>query len=140
MVRSRLDWKYLLGLELTDSGFDYSVLSEFRSRLLSGEAEKLLLDSLLQQLQEKQLLPTKGQQRTDSTHVLALVRRNLNRSELLGETLRAALNALAVAAPEWLVEQIPLEWFDWYGRRIEDYQLPQKESEREEWAVEVGIA
>ncbi len=47
MVRSRLDWKYLLGLELTDSGFDYSVLAEYRGRLLAGEAEKLLIDRLL---------------------------------------------------------------------------------------------
>ncbi len=30
-VRARIDWKYLLGLELTDPGFDYSVLCEFRA-------------------------------------------------------------------------------------------------------------
>ena len=35
-VRARIDWKYLLGLDLTDCGFDFSVLSEFRSRLLEG--------------------------------------------------------------------------------------------------------
>ena len=35
-VRARIDWKYLLGLELTDAGFDFSVLSEFRTRLLRG--------------------------------------------------------------------------------------------------------
>src|SRR3954449_13626705 len=46
-VRARIDWKYLLGLELTDPGFDASVLSEFRSRLLAGEAEGLLLERLL---------------------------------------------------------------------------------------------
>ena len=27
-VRCRIDWKYCLGLELTDPGFDHSVLSE----------------------------------------------------------------------------------------------------------------
>jgi transposase len=37
-VRGRIDWKYLLGLELTDPGFDASVLSEFRSRLVAGGA------------------------------------------------------------------------------------------------------
>ena len=42
-VRARIDWKYLLGLELTDPGFDFSVLSEFRDRLLASSAEKLLL-------------------------------------------------------------------------------------------------
>ena len=41
-VRARIDWKYLLGLELTDAGFDFSVLSEFRDRLLTGSAEERL--------------------------------------------------------------------------------------------------
>ena len=35
-VRSRIDWKYLLGLELDDPGFDASVLTEFRARLVAG--------------------------------------------------------------------------------------------------------
>ncbi len=43
-VRDRLAWKYLLGLALTDTGFDYSILSDFRARLVAGEAEQLLLD------------------------------------------------------------------------------------------------
>ena len=47
-VRARIDWKYLLSLELTDPGFDFSVLSEFRDRLLAGSAEELLLDKLLE--------------------------------------------------------------------------------------------
>lgn len=139
MVRSRLDWKYLLGLELTDSGFDYSVLAEYRGRLLAGEAEKLLLDHLLNLLAAKKLLNSKGKQRTDSTHVLANIRL-LNRLELVGETLRAALNALAVAAPQWLVTQIPEEWFDLYGRRIEEYRLPEGAKQREEWAIDAGQA
>jgi transposase len=139
MVQSRIDWKYLLGLELIDTGFDYSVLSEFRGRLLTGEAEKLLLDSLLEQLRELKLLKAGGKQRSDSTQVIAAVRL-LNRLEMLGETLRSSLNALAVAAPVWLVEQIPLEWFDLYGRRIEEYRLPRQENERKEWALDAGVA
>src|SRR6516165_9755830 len=51
-VRSRLDWKYALSLELTDPGFDHTVLSEFRSRLIQGTAELRLLDLLLQRCQE----------------------------------------------------------------------------------------
>jgi transposase len=43
-----VDWKYALALELTDPGFDASVLSEFRDRLIAGQAE-LLLKSLLAQ-------------------------------------------------------------------------------------------
>jgi transposase len=98
-VRSRIDWKYALGLELTDPGFDHTLLSEFRARLLSKDAERLLLDSLLDRLRQLRLIKPRGRQRTDSTYVLAAVRR-LNRLERVGETLRAALNELAVAAPE----------------------------------------
>jgi transposase len=41
-VRARIDWKYLLGLERTDAGFDFSVLSAFRDRLLAGSAAERL--------------------------------------------------------------------------------------------------
>src|SRR5262245_62024424 len=106
-VRARIDWKYLLGLELTDSGFDFSVLSEFRSRLLAGEAEERLLDKLLGRCMELSLLKARGRQRTDATHVLASVRA-LNRLELLAETLRAALNALCTVAPAWVKGVAPV--------------------------------
>ncbi len=102
-VRARIDWKYLLGLELTDPGFDHSVLCEFRSRLLAGSAEERLLSRLLEACQARGLLKARGRQRTDATHVLAAIR-VLNRLELLGETLRAALNELAAVAPDWLRE------------------------------------
>ena len=72
-VRSRIDWKYALGLELTDAGFDYSVLSGFRERLASGRKQTLLLDRMLELFKEKKLLKAKGKQRTDSTHVLAAI-------------------------------------------------------------------
>ena len=90
-MRGRIEWKYLLGLELTDPGFHHTVLSEFRSRLVAGQAEWRLLDGLLEQLQERGLLKAGGRQRTDSTHVLAAVR-VLNRLERVGETLRATFN------------------------------------------------
>ena len=102
-VRARIDWKYALSLELTDPGFDYSILSEFRQRLLDGGLEQHLLDMMLTRFNESDLLKTRGKQRTDSTHVLASIR-VLNRLENVGETLRVALNSLAAAAPEWLVE------------------------------------
>src|SRR2546429_8369858 len=72
-VRARIDWKYLLSLELTEPGFDFSVLSEFRDRLLAGSAEELLLDKLLERCQALGLLKGRGPQRTDSTHVLAAI-------------------------------------------------------------------
>ena len=73
-VRSRIDWKYALGLELTGSGFDYSVLSGFRERLADSGQQTLLLDRMLELLREKKLLKARGNQRTDSTHVLAAIR------------------------------------------------------------------
>ena len=73
-VRSRIDWKYALSLELTDPGFDSTVLSEFRTRLVAGAAEQRLLDALLAQCRERQWLKARGRQRPDSTHVLAHVR------------------------------------------------------------------
>ena len=41
-------WKYALGLDLTDPGFDFSLLSEFRTRLLAGAAETQRLHALLE--------------------------------------------------------------------------------------------
>jgi transposase len=136
-VRARIDWKYLLSLELTDPGFDFSVLSEFRDRLLAGSAEELLLDKLLERCRALGLLTTRGRQRTDSTHVLAAIR-VLNRLELVAETLRAALNAVATVAPAWLQAVTPLAWYERYGRRIEESRLPKATAEREAYAHTVG--
>src|SRR5215212_6136541 len=69
-VRGRIDWKYLLGLELTDPGFDASVLCEFRSRIVAGSLEERFLDALLAVCKARGLLKARGTQRTDSTHVL----------------------------------------------------------------------
>jgi transposase len=136
-VRARIDWKYLLSLDLTDPGFDFSVLSEFRDRLLAGSAEELLLDKLLERCRAMGWLTARGQQRTDSTHVLAAIR-VLNRLELVAETLRAALNAVATIAPDWLQAVTPLAWYERYSRRIEESRLPKDTAAREAYAHTVG--
>lgn len=136
-VRSRIDWKYALGLELTDPGFHFSVLSEFRARLVSGQSETLLLDKMLTRFKECGLVKARGKQRTDSTHVLAAVH-DLHLCELVGETLRATLNDLAAVAPEWLRDIAKPEWFERYARRIEDYRLPKSEVDRKAYALQVG--
>ena len=136
-VRARIDWKYLLSLELTDPGFDFSVLSEFRDRLLAGNAEALLLDKLLERCRTMGWLKARGQQRTDSTHVLAAIR-EMSRLELVAETLRAALNALATVAPTWVQAITPTAWYERYGKRVEDTRLPQGRAEREAYAQLVG--
>jgi transposase len=136
-VRARIDWKYALGLELTDPGFDFSVLCEFRARLVAGAAEQLLLDRMLERLRARGLVKARGQQRTDSTHVLAAIR-VLNRLELVGETLRATLNQLATVAPEWTRGVARPEWFERYSHRVEDSRLPKERAEREAYALMVG--
>ena len=136
-VRARIDWKYALGLELTDPGFDFSVLSEFRARLIDGSAERHLLDALLAACKARGLLRARGRQRTDSTHVLGALR-VLSRLEQVAETLRAALNAVATEAPDWLRGIAPSEWFDRYSRRVEEYRLPRGNEARQEYAVLVG--
>lgn len=136
-VRSRIDWKYALSLPLTDAGFDYSVLSKFRTRLVEGQAEHLLFDQMLTVLQQRGLVKAGGKQRTDSTHILAAVR-TLSRLELVGETVRAALEALAVSAPDWLRQQVSREWLERYGRPLDDYRLPKDETEKIELAHQIG--
>ncbi len=136
-VRGRIDWKYLLGLELEDAGFDYSILSEFRQRLVSNSMEQELLDTMLAVLAEQNLLKKRGRQRTDSTHIVAAVR-HLNRLENIGETVRATLNILATVSPDWLQQSALPEWYDRYKGRIEESKLPRHKKERESWIKTVG--
>jgi transposase len=118
-VRSRIDWKYLLGLELTDPGFDASVLSEFRARVVAGGAEEQLLERLLDLCRQHGWLAAGGRQRTDSTHVLAAVR-VLNRMGCARQALRLALNTLAEVAPAWLRAWVPADWVERYDRHNDD--------------------
>lgn len=136
-VRSRIDWKYVLSLELTDAGFDFSLLSEFRQRLLAGNAEELLLNRLLECCQQQQWLKAQGKQRTDATHVLARIRA-MNRLECVIETMRHALNSLALLVPDWLSSQAPSDWVARYGHRAEDFRLPKTIDERIKYAQQVG--
>jgi transposase len=136
-VRARIDWKYALGLRLSDPGFHFSVLSEFRSRLLEGGKERLLLEKLLEGCKERGYLKVRGRARTDSTHVLGALRL-LSKWERTAETMRAALNALASVDPEWLTEHADPEWFERYARRIEDQRLPKGKQAREEYLKTVG--
>jgi hypothetical protein len=136
-VRGRIDWKHLLALELADAGFDHSVLCEFRDRLLRHKATERLLERVLGAARDGGLLKARGRQRTDSTHVLAAIR-TLNRLELVAETLRAALNAIAVVAPGWLRGVAPPDWHERHDRRVEAMRLPETGPKREAHFVQVG--
>jgi transposase len=126
-----------LGLPLDDPGYDASVLSEFRTRLLKDNATALLLDAVLELCRDAGLLKARSKQRTDSTYVLANIR-DLSRLENVAETLRHALNQLAVEAPDWLRAHAEAAWVDRYGRRITEYRLPQADAERQALVETIG--
>ena len=136
-MRARIDGKYVLGLELDDPCFDYSVLSEFRERWVAGQKEQMLLDEWLRPLKELKLLKERSQRRTDSTHILGAVRQ-LNRIEIVGETLRQALNELSEFAPEWVKGIAKPEGCTRYSRRFEPMRLPKKQAERDALLVTIG--
>lgn len=136
-VRGRIDWKYALGLPLEDAGFDASVLSEFRTRLVQGGAEQQLLEGLLALCKERGWRKAGGKQRSDATHVLARAR-SLSHLECVGETLRAALDDLGARAPDWLVQQISADWLERYVHRVENYRLPKETSKRTALAEPIG--
>ncbi len=136
-VRARLDWKYALGLELEDQGFDFTVLCEFRARLIEGKMEYELFEALLTCLKQRGLLKAGGRQRTDATHVLAAVRA-VNRVVCVGETMRAALNTLADVAPEWLRSFAPDDWYERYAHRVEEYRLPKAPAKRTALVETIG--
>jgi transposase len=136
-VRGRIDLKYALGLELTDPGFDFSILSDFRQRLIEGGAEQVVLDAMLAVFKAQGWLKQGQRQRTDSTHVLAKVRA-INRLMCVGEAMRFAPGSLAVAASDWLLAHSDLEWLDRYGHRIEESRLPQSQEGRQAEALLIG--
>jgi transposase len=136
-VRTRIDWKYAFSLELTDAGFDFSLLSEFRSRLLANRAERRLFDLLLERCRKRGWIKARGKQRTDSTHVLAAIR-TLRRLECVGETIRHALNVLAEVAPDWLLEHMDAQWAERYQKRFSDFRLPKDATERVALAETIG--
>lgn len=137
-VTDKISWKYALGLGMSEEGFDPSVLSEFRSRVAAHGLEEKVLDLLLVRLSELGLVKAGGKQRTDSTHVISAVR-DLNRLELAGECVRAALEALSAAAPDWVEQVLEVPgWADRYRARIDSWRLPTSKTKREQLAREYG--
>lgn len=134
-VRVRLDWKYALHLPLDYWGFNFSVLSEFRDRLIEHEAERQMFDQQLEQLQALGLVKRRGRQRTDSLAILTKMR-HLNRVERVAETLRLAVQALVQTNREWCEEMLPPSWEERYGERVVLERL--SEIERKQLDESVG--
>ena len=134
-VRARIDWKYLFGLSLDDPGFDHTVLAEFRGRVAGAGLERVAVDALLAKLAAAGLIKAGGKQRTDSTHVIAAVAA-LNRLELAGEGVRAAVEALAAAHPDWLARRICVaDWTRRYGTAMTSWRPPQSQARRDGLAL-----
>ncbi len=110
-VRARIDLKYALHLALDDMGFDGSLLSDFRERLLQHDAGLRVFERVLARLAELGLLSGSDQQRTDGTYLLAATR-TLSRLELLAESLRSALEVLAATQSAWLVSIAQPHWHE----------------------------
>jgi transposase len=129
MVVVRIDWKYALHLALGDAGFNFSVLSEFRDRLVQHQAEGRVFEKLLEHLKAEGLVAGGGVQRTDALAVIGAVRR-LNRLELVIETVRVALNAIEAIEAEWLQHQIPPTWVERYGVPAQAERLVRSQGEK----------
>ena len=136
-VRGRIDWKYVLGLDLADQGFHYSILSEFRSRLIQAQAEHLLFETMLKMFRDRELLKAGGRQRTDSTYILSAVR-HLHRLEVVGQTMYHVLDLLAQIAPDWLKAQVEADWYERYSQRFSNYRLPKSEAGKLALAEVIG--
>src|SRR5258705_424737 len=81
------------------------------------------------------LVKAGGKQRTDSTHVVAAVAA-LNRLELAGESVRAAVEALAAAHPGWLAQRICVpDWTGRYGTPLTSWRPPASQARQDELAV-----
>jgi transposase len=136
-VRTRIDWRYALALPLDETGFDFTILTDFRQRLLAAEAQDLILEPILQLARERGWLKAHGKQRTDATAVLARVRA-LSSLESVGESMRAALNALAEQEPAWLQEHLDPAWLERYVHRFELARFPKAEHARQQLREQVG--
>jgi transposase len=136
-VRRCMDWKYALSLELTDPGFDFTLLHDFRQRLLLHDGAQRLLDTLLDTCKTRGWIKTRGKQRTDSTYVVAAIRR-LYYLECVQEAMHYALNQLSEAAPQWVQERVPLEWYERYGPRADLFRIPKEASKRQVLALTIG--
>ena len=136
-VRARIDWKYALHLALADMGFDASILSEFRARLGRHAAAQQMFDRVLRRLQDLDLLRKGGKQRTDATAVLAATEL-LNRVQLVAETLRLALEALADYRPDWLRSIALAHWYERYSLVLTTFRLPRTKEKQEALALEIA--
>lgn len=126
MVVTRLDWKYALHLPLDYLGFDFSILCDFRQRILAHGKEALIFETVLRKVQSLGFLKKRGKQRTDALAVIGAVRQ-LSVLETVSETLRTALRAMVKAEAGWVDQVVPAVFKDAYADSRSDYKLSEQE-------------
>jgi len=123
LLTLHLGWKLALHRDLDQIAYDPSLLTYFRDRVLQHDQAKLVFDAVLEGLRAEGLVPKRGKQRLDSTHVLGLVRR-MSSLECVRETIRLALEEI-----EGVAGTRPAEWAGWWERYVEtklDYQVTEE--------------
>jgi transposase len=136
-VRRGMDGKYALSLELTDPGFNFTLVHDVRCRVLTHTAGQRCLDTFLAACNARGWIKARGTQRTDSIHVLAAIR-TLHRLECVLEAMHDALHQLSAAAPAWVQPHVPPDWSPRDGLRSDQARLPKETSTREALARQVG--
>ncbi len=133
MAVRAIDWKYAIGAELTGTGFGPSVLARFRARLARHGLERVVFDRLVDHCRDAGWsAPAADSVPMPPRHLRSP---GLNRLELAGESVRAALEALAVAAPAWLADQIDVaEFAHRYGPRVNGWTMPSSKAKRDRLA------
>ena len=133
-VRRCMDWKYLLSLDLTDAGFNFTLLHDFRERLIASDAAQRVFDQLLAACSARGLIKQRGTQRTDSTRVLAAVR-SLTQLECILEAIHWVLNQLTTHDPAWVQAHVPPAWFARYSFRADHARFPKADAARERFVL-----
>jgi transposase len=128
-VLSNLKWKYALHLPLDYAGFDFSILCDFRDRLIQHKAEARIFDTILTHLKALGLLTSRGIQRTDSLSVHTKAR-DLSRIELMTDTIRVVVRALLRTDPDWTRATVPVAWDERYGQRLRVERMDKAEKEQ----------
>jgi transposase len=136
-VRRCRDGKYVRSLDLRDPGVDFTLRHDVRERLLTHEATQRLLDTFLMACKARGYITGRGTQRTDSTSVVAAIRR-LSSLACVQETMRHALNQRREDNASWVRQQVPLEWYERYGPRSEGTRFPTETSKRDALALQIG--
>lgn len=128
MVAVRIDWKYALHLPLDYTGFDFSVLCDFRRRILEHGKEALVFEAILEKVRALGFIKKRGKVRTDSIAVIGAVRA-LSILETVSETLRVAVRAIEEADPTWTQREVPASFREQYARMRPEYRLSKEERE-----------